>query len=178
MFINFDTENKYRPEELRGLIAFLTLLLPVNAENNIAPQAPAVPITLQTAIESTTDAEQRPEVPTPEQPTPEPATRKRRTRAEMAAEQAQPTDPTQGSAVTNAAASATTQPAPVTAITASVSAKSIDADTLRALLNAHIAAHSMEAAITILQSFGCNRVTEALALDPAKLNELAGKLQS
>jgi hypothetical protein len=54
--------------------------------------------------------------------------------------------------------------------------KPIDADTLRSLLNAHIAKHSMEEAIAILQSFGCNRVTEALALEPAKLAELAGKL--
>ena len=55
-------------------------------------------------------------------------------------------------------------------------AKPISADELRSLFNAYISKNSMEAAIAILQSFNCNRVTEALALEPAKLNELAAKL--
>ena len=52
----------------------------------------------------------------------------------------------------------------------------IDADQLRALLNGYIARHSMEEAIEKLRAFGCNRVTEALALESAKLNELAATL--
>jgi hypothetical protein len=106
--------------------------------------------------------------------------------------QAAPADPTPASAAPSAGASGTTQSA--TAPTSTVLAPEvrtigtgptplrvlaptkIDADTLRALLNAHIAKHSMEEAIAILQAFGCNRVTEALALDPAKLAELAGRL--
>ena len=53
----------------------------------------------------------------------------------------------------------------------------ITADELRALLNGYIARHSMEDAIGQLKTFGCNRVTEALALEPTKLNALAEALR-
>jgi hypothetical protein len=71
-----------------------------------------------------------------------------------------------------AAASGTTQSATATPGTVPVSA-----DELRALLNGYIAKHSMEEAIGQLQHFGCNRVTEALTLDPIDLAALAGALR-
>ena len=126
--------------------------------------------------------------PTPavNQPAAEPGpavTRHRRTKAEIAADeaaaknaeqaqpQATPSDPTPASAAPAAAASGTTQSA-----TAEPSTAPVSADDLRALLNGYIAKHSMEEAIGQLQNFGCNRVTEALALDPVKLNALAEAL--
>jgi hypothetical protein len=45
------------------------------------------------------------------------------------------------------------------------------------LLNGYIAKHSMEEAIGQLKTFGCNRVTEALALKPAMLSALAEALR-
>jgi len=83
------------------------------------------------------------------------------------------TDPTQGSTAGSAApsaeASATTQ-------SATASSPTVTADELRGLLNGYIAKHSMEAAIAVLQSFDCNRVTEALSLAPEQLRALADKL--
>jgi hypothetical protein len=74
-------------------------------------------------------------------------------------------------------ASGTAQAATAATSTAPASApKPISAEELRSLLNAFISKHSMEEAIEKLRSFGCNRVTEALALEPAKLNELAAVL--
>ena len=123
------------------------------------------------------------------EPTPinQPTARHRRTKAEIAADeaskaQASPADPTPvtaepGPAVTDsvvpaAAASGTTQSATATPGTVPVSA-----DELRALLNGYIAKHSMEEAIGQLQRFGCNRVTEALALDSIELAALTGALR-
>jgi hypothetical protein len=123
-------------------------------------------------------------------PAPEAHKRTRRTKAQIeadeaaekgsavAASQVTSTDPTQGSAVTNAAASGTTQSATASPTTASVpEAKPITADELRALLNGYISKHSMDEAIGKLREFGCNRVTEALSLDPVKLGELAEALR-
>jgi hypothetical protein len=96
---------------------------------------------------------------------------------EAAKAQAAPADPTPASAVQAAAASVTTQS--VTAPTATVLApevRTVSADELRSLLNGYIAKHSMEEAIGQLKAFGCNRVTEALALEPVKLNALAEAL--
>ena len=128
--------------------------------------------------------------------TPEATRRTRRTKAEIAADeaaaakaaqglttqtaptpstQATPADPTNASAVPNAAASGTTQSA--TAQPSTAPAKPVDAETLRSLLNGYIARHSMEDAISQLKAFGCNRVTEALSLEPEKLNQLAEALR-
>ena len=137
----------------------------------------------------------------PEQPAFEPPKRTRRTKAQIEADevaakqasgvapaspalyssastQAAPADPTPASAVQTAAASVTTQS--VTAPTATVLApevRTVSADELRALLNGYIAKHSMEEAIGQLKTFGCNRVTEALALKPAMLSALAEALR-
>jgi hypothetical protein len=53
----------------------------------------------------------------------------------------------------------------------------VSADELRGLLNGYIAKHSMEEAIGRLKAFGCNRVTEALALESGALNALAEALR-
>ena len=91
-----------------------------------------------------------------------------------------PADPTQGSAAADAAASGTTGPATAASSTAPAGdpAKPISADDLRSLLNSYIKKHGMDEAIAQLKRFGCNRVTEALALDPVKLNELASALNA
>lgn len=54
--------------------------------------------------------------------------------------------------------------------------KVLTVDDLRAALNGFISRHSMEEAIEVLKSFGCNRVSEAATLEPAKLAGLAEKL--
>lgn len=56
------------------------------------------------------------------------------------------------------------------------SPKPITADDFRTLLNGFIQRHSMEEAIGQLKAYDCNRVSEALALDPAKLRELVAAL--
>ncbi|HUD75659.1 MAG TPA: hypothetical protein VMQ76_11350 [Terracidiphilus sp.] len=108
--------------------------------------------------------------------------------------QAAPADPTPASAAPSAGVSGTTQSA--TAPTSTVLAPEVRtigtgptplrvlaptenerADELRALLNGYIAKHSMEEAIGQLKTFGCNRVTEALALKPAMLSALAEALR-
>ena len=174
MQINLDTAN-LKQHEAQGIILLLSALFPALNSQPVSNSNPtteeqaifgtpipaAAPITLQTAIDSTSDP-----APTPIN---EPATRKRRTKAEIAADEA-------AKQATSAESASAAAPAEAQASTPTTS-KPIDADTLRGLLNAYIAAHSMEEAIAILQAFGCNRVTEALALDPAKLAELAGRLQ-
>ena len=180
MQINFDSAN-LRQHEAQGIILLLSALFPALNSQPVSNPIPttteeqaifgtpipaATPISLQTAIDSTSDP-----VPTTEAPT-----RKRRTKAEIAADEAAAKQATGSTPAAEAQATAAT-PVVEAQASASVPSKPIDADTLRGLLNAYIAAHSMEEAIAILQAFGCNRVTEALALDPAKLAELAGRLQ-
>lgn len=104
--------------------------------------------------------------------------RTRRTKAEMEAARAAAAAPASAS-VAPAAAPAVTAPTPEASTPASApngAAEPITAEKLRALLNGYIARHSMEDAIGQLKSFGCNRVTEALALEPAKLSGLAAAL--
>jgi hypothetical protein len=147
--------------------------------------------TLQDAVEATADSEPA-TGPTlvASEPAPETHKRTRRTKAQIEADEAAekgsavasvaqtaPSDPTQGSAVTNAAASATTQSATAQVSTAPANDKPITADELRALLNGYISKHSMDEAIGKLREFGCNRVTDALSLDPVKLGELAEALR-
>ena len=138
--------------------------------------------TLQTAIEFTTDLQQQTEtrsggpelVVQPEQP----STRKRRTKEQIAMDEAakQAPAPTSASVVTAEPSPAVESAKTTDASLSAGTTKPITADELRASLNAYIAKHSMEEAIAILKSFGCGRVSEALALDPAKLAELAGQL--
>jgi hypothetical protein len=177
--MNIQFDDNISQNQAQGIILLLTSLFP-----SLGNSHPVSPAPSHIHIYPTTAATE----PQPEQPSQSPVTavteptteapkRTRRTKAEMEAERAiTPSDPTQGSAATPAEASGTIQSAPVGNPTADA-AKPISADELRGLLNNHIAKHSMEGAIAILQSFGCNRVTEALALDPIKLNELAAVLR-
>ena len=105
--------------------------------------------------------------------------RHRRTKAEMeadaaaATQQAAQTLPPIMAAVAVAAAAGARQPA---AQPATSTHEPPSADDLRALLNGYITRHSMEDAIGVLRSFACNRVTEALALPPETLIQLAASL--
>jgi hypothetical protein len=187
MQINLDT-SIVKPSEIRGLIAFLTTLLPVNSENNLTPQTPEAPTTLREQIEASveqTATGSRPVAPSTEstsgpilvEPTTEhPAKRTRRTKEQIAADEAAKADrsPTVGDQL--AAAEAARKATADQAAQATNGSTKIDADQLRGLLNGYIARHSMEEAIEKLRAFGCNRVTEALALESAKLNELAATL--
>ena len=175
MNLNFDTAT-LTPTEAQAAILLLSTLFPSAA----IPATPERPQPPQTAAEHVA-ASAPTSGPTLVQPDPTPATRKRRTKAEMeAAAQDAPADPSQGSDAAAAAASGTTQPVTASSATAPAgeATKPISADELRALLNGYIKKHTMEAAIAILKEFGCNRVTEALALEPTKLNELAAKLNA
>lgn len=178
MHIQFETSS-IGQTEARGLIGLLSALLgesvppSVNSVNNLTPQAatPEVAPALSPAEPSHlavvgAGMKEDPATPTTEQTT----KRTRRTKAEMEAEKAAtPSDPTQPSTATPVEASGTTQPV--------VASKgTVTADELRALLNGYIAKYSMEAAIDQLKTFGCNRVTEALALEPEKLSALAAAL--
>lgn len=120
----------------------------------------------------------QPAQPETTEPIAETTRRTRRTKAEMEAARAAAAAPASVSvapAATQAAAASTPEvstPAPVS----NGAAEPITAEKLRALLNGYIARHSMEDAIGQLKSFGCNRVTEALALESAKLSGLAAAL--
>jgi hypothetical protein len=196
MNIQFET-SQIGQAEAQGLVSLLSSLFPTATAglvpNGLTSQTPApkneeeaifgAPIRITPASSVPVQAE--PVAPTspsaPAQPEPMPITSKRtrRTKAEMEAAkvQAAPADPTPASAVQTAAASVTTQS--VTAPTATVLApevRTVSADELRSLLNGYIAKHSMEEAIGQLKAFGCNRVTEALALEPVMLNALAEAL--
>ncbi|HUD74474.1 MAG TPA: hypothetical protein VMQ76_05325 [Terracidiphilus sp.] len=175
--------------EAQAVIALLSVLFPQPGQPHI-PQGiydgPAVesspvsaPITSVAAVTAV--------APQPE-PSPEPARRGRRTKAQIEADAAAAANPTQAAAA-GAEPQATTESVKTTAAdkgSADVSPsgatngtlKVVSADELRTLLNTYIQKHSMEEAITVLKNFNCNRVTEALSLDPAKLNELAGQLNA
>jgi hypothetical protein len=202
MNITFDTTN-FTATEARGLIALLSALIgqaqpPASNPVSLAP-SPAteeqaifgVPTQLAFADHgSFTDIEPGGSLLNDvreqgQQNMERHLKRHRRTKAEIAADeavakaQAQPqvgaTDPTQSSAAPAAEGNGTAQPAAVP--TGTVGAQPINAETLRSLLNAYIARHSMEDAIAQLRAYGCNRVTEALALSADKLAQLAAVLQ-
>lgn len=175
MNVQFDT-SALTKVEAQGIIVLLTTLFPVSSSQPVS-SSPAVPSAAQPDLAPAPTARPvlvPPTTQAPDQPT---TTRHRRTKAEMAAAKEAPADPTQNSAVANAAASSIMQPATASSATAPAGeAKPISADDLRTLLNSYIKKHGMDDAIAQLKRFGCNRVTEALALDPVKLNELAAAL--
>ena len=109
----------------------------------------------------------------------EPTKRHRRTKAEIAAEEAAAKQALAGhpEILQPATQPTTTTQTATEPTTTSATAKPLTAEELRALLNGYIARHSMEEAIGKLREFGCNRVTEALALEPVKLNVLAEALR-
>ena len=162
MNIHFDT-NSTNEIETRALIALLSALLP--ASTGQAQPAPSLTtlneqLKASLALEETQAQAVKP-ASGPQLVEPEPTKRTRRTKEQIAADEAAKQTPQ-------------APEAPVQHVNGS--AKAISADELRALLNGYIARHSMEEAIDKLKSFGCNRVTEALALESAKLNELAATL--
>lgn len=155
MNIQIDTQNLGTAEK-HALIALLTALLPSD---------PPLASDSLTPAEATTTTAAAVEPEPQAQASTEPTARKRRTKAEIAADEAAAKQETAPAAPVEPATSETT-PAPA----------KLTADELRALLNGYIARHSMEEAIEQLQKFGCNRVTEALALDPEKLAALGTAL--
>ena len=196
MNIQFET-SQIGQAEAQGLVSLLSSLFPTATAglvpNGLTSQPPApkneeesifgTPIRITPAssvpVQAEPAAPTSPSAPAQPEPTPITSKRTRRTKAEMEAAKAQaaPADPTPASAVQTAAASVTTQS--VTAPTATVLApevRTVSADELRSLLNGYIAKHSMGEAIGQLKAFGCNRVTEALALEPVKLKALAEAL--
>lgn len=187
MLIKFDTSYA-EPEEVQGLIALLQTLLPIYGQNKAsAPRHLAVP---QQSTPDTQpaapDAQPQPDSPTSsastgptlvDAPTDQPR-RTRRTKAQIEADEAAKSQ----SASTPAPVATGFQPdltnAPVGVIeSASTLIKPIDKETLTVLVNGFIARHSMEEALAILDDFECQRISEALALDPAKLNALAEKFR-
>ena len=177
MQISFDTAS-VAPQEITGLIALLDAL--ISHPQQIPPPASEQEAIFGVSTQAIpTDAPTT--GPTLVQPevSAEPNTKRtRRTKAEIAADEAAkqaPMEAVRGSLNVSEAGDVEVA-AKVPATPTETSAKPITADELRASLNAYIAKHSMEEAIAILKSFGCGRVSEALALDPAKLAELAGQL--
>lgn len=199
MNIHIDTSS-LSPAQAHGLIALLSTLFPQPGQtqahtssysSSVLTQMPAiVPDEPAMAAEPAPMQEltpRQPEAQPADQAPPQAVTRHRRTKAQIAADEAaKPAggaeNPTQGSAAPDAVASGTTQSVTAETSTAPAasasqidtpSAKTVTADGLRALLNGYISRHSMDDAIKILKSFNCNRVTEALSLEAAKLHELA-----
>ena len=169
MNINFDTASLKR-EEAHALIAYLSDFFALSTPGqNIAP----APTTEEQAIfgvpHQSTPAD-APQAQSTTGPTlvPETTTRKRRTKAEIAADEA----------ATKAAAEAapvTTEAAPIATPSALPTTK-LSADELRTLLNAYIAKYSMEKALEVLGAFECSRVSEALELEPVKFSALVAAL--
>jgi hypothetical protein len=166
MNIQFDTASM-NPAEAQAIIALLSVLY-----GQPSQQPASVPTTLHEQLKAS--VEQTSSGPVLVEPATTEATTKRtrRTKEQIVADQAAAAaaPPTVGDQLMAAEAARKAE-----AAAQSTNGK-IDADQLRALLNGYIARHSMEDAIEKLRAFGCNRVTEALALESAKLNELAATL--
>ena len=174
MHIQFETST-LTPDETLGLIAFLETLLPVNEQYNQAVPGPHIPApsptTEKQAIFGVPVQATPTDAPTPSaEPTPidEAPKRKRRTKAEIEADEA----------AAAKAAAAPAEPTLQTAIESTTeSPKPITKEILTELTNGYIARHSMEEALAILKTTGCQRLSEAMAMEPAKLAELAEKLR-
>jgi hypothetical protein len=174
MNIQFDTASM-NPSEAQALLVFLSTLYGQPSQPSLAPAPTTFHEQLKASVEQTAG-------PVLVEPTTEATTKRtRRTKEQIAADEAAKAaaPPTVGDQL--AAAEAARKAAAETARKAEAAqpingATKIDADQLRALLNGYIARHSMEDAIEKLRAFGCNRVTEALALESDKLSQLAATL--
>jgi hypothetical protein len=188
-----------QPQEILGLIALLNSLTSVNG---LASQVPQVQVPQAQAPAPSPKNEEQAIFGVPVQPapadasTPEPALtaepkgepsaesastakRHRRTKAEIAADEAQARAATAlaaGVPVTEVPAAVPVAATALAQASVASTAKPLTAEELRALLNGYIARHSMEEAIGRLREFGCSRVTEALALAPGSLTALAEAL--
>jgi len=187
MNVNFDTCTMSRTDAL-GVVALMTSLFDLSTSNGQADPAPSSPalqlVPSNPPAQAVTEVNaSAPDAGAATQASSEPqTTRKRRTKAEIAADEAAAkqaaVDPTAAGAEQPASAeSAKTTDASPSASASATEAKPLTADELRTLLNGYIARHSMEEAIKQLQAFNCNRVSEALTLEPAKLAELAAVLR-
>lgn len=179
MNIAFDTSSTTRAE-VRAIMALLSNLfvednqpvLPFPPPNSPVPTPIPTPIPVElppaAVTPQTTEAAPAESQSSTEVPAEQPARRgrPRKNQAQPEAAQESQTEQTQAQPEAQPAAEPTPAVAP----------KPLTAEDLRALLNGFIARHSMEAAIEVLKSFGCNRVSEALTMEPAKLAELAEKL--
>lgn len=179
MIITLDTSTA-KFAEMRALQNFLSILLSYTDAPGPAlepcydlPDAPVPQQTEPVGMASVPASEAPSAIGNP---TGELGKRTRRTKAEMAAAEAagQKADSTP---TPTAEGAATAQPTVTDATPESSVPKTLSIDEFRALLNEYIQKHSMEEAIGQLKAFGCNRVTEALALEPAKLSQLAAALR-
>jgi hypothetical protein len=181
MQISFDSE--ISKSEAQGIILLLQSLYPAlgapisQPVNSLALQpSDRTPAEQTNLVQATTSG------PTLVPSDSEAPRRTRRTKAEIEADEAAAKQ-VATQAVTQAA-----EPGPVsvgptlqTAIDATTeappAAKPITKEELTALANGFIQRHSMEDAFALLQSYGCGRINEVLALPTDKLNELAEKLR-
>jgi len=174
MNIQFESASLTKTEAL-ALTAFLSVLHSGQTQASQPTQPTTLHEQLKASVEQTPEPTSGPGPVLVEQT--ETSTRKRRTKAEIAADEAakqqQPSTVGDQLAAAEAARKAAAEAAAAAPVNGSTK---IDADQLRGLLNGYIARHSMEDAIEKLRAFGCNRVTEALALESDKLNELAATL--
>ena len=181
MNIQFDTR-QLSPEEALGLISLLEIATlggsgqpqsqsEAPPSNPTPAPSPAEPVSAGPAlVQAQPSADTQPSADAPK--------RTRRTKAEMAADEAaKASSALPPATVVTAEPQAPAEAAKTEAASPSADRAPISADELRSGLNSYIARHSMEEAIAILQTFGCNRVSEALALDPQKLNSLVEKLR-
>ena len=192
--MNIQFDSNISRSEAAGLVQLLTTLFPdlVSAPVNHLTPPPPPPSPEQlpepeldgpvagTALQQT--ATQPQSGLTLVQPSTEPATqRKRRTRAEIAADEAA----RKAHAETEANRVATEgHPEEAEAILAESNTVATTEPTrpptvedLRNLFNGYIQSHDFEDALAILNKFGCNRISEAAALEPAKLVQLAASLK-
>jgi hypothetical protein len=200
MYIQFDTAS-LNQTEARAIIALLSTIYPIGQNSQPAKtEMGAVPVRSEPSHLAIVGAGMalRETVPQPaivgnasetvsfvqsfDPASPflvEPATtetttkRTRRTKEQIAADEAAKADrpPTVGDQLiaaeaARAAAASAAQPTDGAA----------KATWLRALLNSYISRHTMEEAIERLRAFGCDRVSEALALESVELNKLAATL--
>ena len=173
MNIQFDSASLTKTEA-QGLIVLLSALYSGQIETHTAAPVPA-PTNIHEQLKAGVD--QTPAEPVPAglvlvEPVTGPAVKRtRRTKAQIAADEAART-PTVGDqlAAAEAARKATAEAA------VNGAAEVVSENELRSLLNGYIQKHSMEEAIEKMRAFDCNRVTEAMALDAGKLHELVAAL--
>jgi hypothetical protein len=178
MNIQFDTAS-LNPTEAQAIIALLSVLYGQPSQQSV-PALTTFHEQLKASVEQTSSGPVLVEPTTTEATTTETTTKRtRRTREQIAADKGSADadrTPTVGDQLIAAEAARKAAAEAQQNAVAPNGATKIDADQLRALLNDYIARHSMEDAIEKLRAFGCNRVTEALALESVKLNELAATL--
>ena len=176
MIIQFD-ENVTQPQA-QGIILLLQSLYPTL--NNSQPvNSLALRPSDTTPAEQTNPVQATTSGPTLVPSDSEAPRRTRRTKAQIEADEAA----AKAQATTLAGPGPVSAPTLQTAIESTAEpvptpSKPVTGDDLRTLLNAFIAKHSMEDALALLQEFKCNRVSEALSLEPATLAKLVEKLNA